>query len=213
VSQRCQESGHHASRIFQKLSLRTILPSSPNVQMSHPRTSTRTPSVMGPQRSAVLDELGCGSRRDLERMRCNGRRFRGHARWGRRVAVARLRRRSVEASTVAFSFAGNSMCISSFGVPCTAEKEPLSPASWARSADSWRRRTLTWAQRSRRISSSRVASSSNPRNLRASSMAARLSGVASVHQSREYECFCETKATTVLRQAVRRGDWSGCVSS
>lgn len=40
--------GYHASRIFQKLFLRTILPSSPNVQMSHPRTSTRTPSTVVP---------------------------------------------------------------------------------------------------------------------------------------------------------------------
>jgi len=39
---------YHASRIFQKLSFRTILPSSPNVQMSHPRTSTRTPSMVVP---------------------------------------------------------------------------------------------------------------------------------------------------------------------
>ena len=39
---------YHPSRIFQKLSLRTILPSSPNVHRSHPRTSTRTPSVVVP---------------------------------------------------------------------------------------------------------------------------------------------------------------------
>ena len=38
---------YHPSRIFQKLSLRTILPSSPNVHRSHPRTSTRTPLAGG----------------------------------------------------------------------------------------------------------------------------------------------------------------------
>ena len=36
------------SRIFQKLSLRTILPSSPNVQRSQPRTSMRSPSTVVP---------------------------------------------------------------------------------------------------------------------------------------------------------------------
>jgi hypothetical protein len=37
-----------SSRIFQKLSLRTIFSSSSNVQRSQPRTSTRSPSTVVP---------------------------------------------------------------------------------------------------------------------------------------------------------------------
>jgi hypothetical protein len=40
--------GGQGSRIFQKLSFRTILPSAPNVHRSQPRTSTRSPSTVLP---------------------------------------------------------------------------------------------------------------------------------------------------------------------